>query len=131
MKEEKDNRGARPPKWRILLILILNFLIAFAIYQLFLRAGSMIGTYLFIAAALGLTLAYFVINRGFGRPVTDASALPDEWSAKEKEDYIADAKARHERAKVLLYVLFPVIVVLMIDMIDLFVIDSLKSLFAA
>jgi|GEM_PF-4406841 len=123
--------AAKRPKWQILLLLVVNFVIAFAIYQLFLRAESMVGTILYLAVAFGLTVAYFIINRGFGQPITDASRLPDEWSAQEKADYIADAAARHARAKKLLYVLFPVVVVLMIDMIGLFVLDSLKSLFGA
>ncbi len=122
---------AKRPKWQILLLLVVNFVIAFAIYQLFLRAESMIGTILYLAAAFGLTIAYFLINRGFGQPITDASLLPDEWSAQEKSDYIADVTARHARARKLLYVLFPVVVVLMIDMIGLFVLDSLKNLFGA
>jgi hypothetical protein len=122
--EERD----RSKLW-ILLFLALNFVIAFAVYQLFLRAESMIGTYVYLGAALVLTLAYCIVNRGFGRPISDPAALPDEWSAEEKSAYIADAARRHEIAKKLLYVLFPVVVVLMIDMIQLFVLPSVAAMF--
>ena len=107
-------------KLKILLILIVNFILLFALYQIFLRMQVMVGTYLYYIAAAGLVIAYFIINRGFGSPITDASELPEEWDFKKKADYIADVTARHEKAKKLLYVLFPIVIVLMIDIITLF-----------
>ena len=40
-------------------------------------------------------------------------------------------RARHERAKKLLYWLFPIVITLMIDVLDLFVLDSLRGIFTA
>ena len=111
---------------RILLYLLLNFCILYAVYQLFLRMESVVGTILYLVAAAALTAAYYVINRGFGRPITDPAELPKEWNHKEKSAYIEKAKASHERAKKLLYWLLPLIVVLGIDFIDLFLLDGIK-----
>ena len=112
---------------RILLYLILNFCILFAVYQLFLRAESVVGTILYLVAAAALTVAYYIINRGFGKPITDPAELPKEWNHKEKSEYIEKVTAAHERAKKLLYWLFPLIVVLGIDFINLFLLDGIKN----
>ena len=115
-------------KLRTLLLLALNFILLFAVYQLFLRAESMIGTYLYLIATAALTIAYYVINRGFGGPIADASLLPDTWSYKEKCDYVEMVKIRHEKAKVLLYWLLPLAVVLLIDFADIFLFDTLRGM---
>lgn len=115
-------------KLRTLLLLALNFILLFAVYQLFLRAESMIGTYVYLIAAAALTVAYYIINRGFGSPVTDASLLPESWSYKEKCDYVEMVKIRHEKAKGLLYWLLPLAVVLLIDFADIFLLDSLRGI---
>lgn len=115
-------------KLRTLLLLALNFILLFAIYQLFLRAESAIGIYLYLAAAAILTVAYYLVNRGFGTPITDAASLPETWSYKEKCDYVEHVRARHESAKKILYWLLPLVLVLMIDFVEVFLIDSLKGL---
>ena len=115
-------------KLRTLLLLALNFILLFAVYQLFLRAESMIGTYVYLIATAALTIAYYIINRGFGSPITDASLLPDTWSYKEKCDYVETVKIRHEKAKVLLYWLLPLVVVLLIDFADIFLLDTLRGM---
>ena len=115
-------------KLRTLLLLALNFILLFAVYQLFLRAESMIGTYVYLIAAAALTVAYYIINRGFGNPITDAALLPDSWSYKEKCDYVEMVKIRHEKAKGLLYWLLPLAVVLLIDFAEIFLLDSLRGI---
>ena len=115
-------------KLRTLLLLALNFILLFAVYQLFLRAESMLGTYAYLIATAALTVAYYIINRGFGSPVTDPALLPDSWSYKEKCDYVETVKIRHEKAKKLLYWLLPLVVVLLIDFADIFLLDSLRGM---
>ena len=115
-------------KLRTLLLLALNFILLFAVYQLFLRAESMIGTYVYLIATAALTIAYYIINRGFGSPITDASLLPASWSYKEKCDYVETVKIRHEKAKVLLYWLLPLAVVLLIDFANIYLFESLRGM---
>ena len=112
---------------RILLYLVLNFFILFAVYQLFIRMESVVGTVLYLIAAAVLTVLYYIINRGFGRPITDPGELPKEWNHKEKSEYIEKVTAAHERAKKLLYWLLPLIVVLGIDFINLFLLDGIRQ----
>lgn len=116
-------------KLRTLIYLVLNFVIVFAVYRLMLRMQWTWGMIVYLLAAAGLTVAYFIVNRGFGNPITDPAALPEAWSDGEKTEYIAHVTACHERAKKLLYWLFPIVVTLMIDVIELFLADSLRGLF--
>ena len=115
-------------KLRTLLLLALHFILLFAVYRLFLRAESMIGTYVYLIATAALTIAYYIINRGFGSPITDASLLPASWSYKEKCDYVEHVRARHESAKKILYWLFPLILVLLIDFVSVFLLDALRGM---
>lgn len=114
-------------KLRILLLLILNFIILFAVYQLFIQLESVIGTILYLIAAAVLTVAYYVLNRGFGNPMTDPDTLPKTWTPVEKCAYIEKVTAAHERAKKLLYWLFPLILVLGIDFVNLFLLDGIRE----
>ena len=118
------------PKVRTLLVLILNFILLFALYQLLLRAESVVGMYLYLIAAAVLSVVYYVINRGFGKPITDPALLPEEWSYKEKCDYVELVKSRHEKAKKLLLWLFPLIAVLLIDVAEVFLLDNFRGLFS-
>ena len=115
-------------KLRTLLLLALNFILLFAVYQLFLRAESTIGMYLYLGAVAVLAVAYYIVNRGFGKPITDADTLPDSWSYKEKCDYVEHVRARHESAKKILYWIFPLILVLLIDFVSVFLLDALRGM---
>lgn len=118
------------PKLRTLLVLVLNFILLFALYQLLLKAESVIGMYLYLIAAAVLSVAYYIVNRGFGNPITDPDRLPDEWSYKDKCDYMEHVKVQHEKAKKLLLWLFPLIIVLLLDFAEVFLLDSLRGLFS-
>ena len=65
---------------RILLFLALNFIILFAVYRLFLRLEWMFGTILYLLAAAVLSVVYYVVNRGFGKPDIDPATLPADWN---------------------------------------------------
>jgi len=73
-------------------------------------------------------VAYFVINRGFGKPITDPADLPEKWSAKEKSAYMADAARRHQKARYLLLWLIPFVLTVMFDMTWLFILDPLVQM---
>ena len=112
---------------RILLFLALNFIILFAVYRLFLRLEWMFGTILYLLAAAVLTVVYYVVNRGFGKPDIDPATLPADWNPPKKSAYIEERRAAHERAKKILYWLFPLILVIGIDFIDLFLADGIRD----
>lgn len=109
----------------MLLLLVLNFAIVFTVYQLLLMLHPIAGTILYIIAAAALAIAYYIVNHGFGTPVTDDDALPASWSSVEKCAYVEEARARHARAKKILLWLFPVILTLLLDVAYLFLLQPL------
>lgn len=121
-----------PPSARKkLLLLAVNFLIVFTVYQLLLSLEGVFGlavtvAYLLICAAL--CVAYFIVNRGFGKPDGDPSLLPAAWSAAEKCAYIEDAARRHERAKGILLWLLPFVATILIDITFLFLLSPLLEM---
>ena len=108
-----------------LLFLVLNFAVCFTVYQLLLHLHPFAATILYTAAALVLAIAYYIINRGFGAPVSDGDSLPESWSPVEKCAYVEEARARHERAKGLLLWFFPVVLTLLLDVTYLFLLSPL------
>ena len=115
-------------KARILLYLALNFVIVFGVYRLFIHLRWAWGTVLYLIAAAALSVAYYIVNRGFGSPIQDPALLPDDWGAAKKREYMDWAKERHRRARGILYWLLPVIVTLMIDAADIFLLETLREM---
>ena len=118
-------------KVRTLLVLLGNFVLLFALYQLLLQLQLTIGTILYIVAAGVLLIVYCAINGGFSRPDICEKDLPEDWSPSEKCAFLAEAKARHEKANKLLYWLLPLILVIAIDFIGLFFSDFIRQVFSA
>ncbi len=123
----KNSRAAK----RKVLFLLLNFLLVFVAYRVLLSFEGTIGlvvtvAYLLITAVLAV--AYFVVNRGFGNPVTDPDLLPASWSAAEKCAYAEEAARRHEKARGILLWLLPFVVTLMLDVMQLFLLDPILEM---
>lgn len=118
-------------KIRTLLVLLGNFVLLFALYQLLLQLQLTIGTILYIVAAGVLLIAYCAINGGFSRPDIGEEDLPSDWSPSEKCAFLDEAKARHKKANKLLYWLLPLILVIAIDFIGLFFSDFIRQVFSA
>lgn len=73
-----------------------------------------IGLYLLLP---GLFLAYIIINRGVSNDVPEKAQLADSLSETEKEELIAEIKRRHEKARPLLYFLFPLLFIVGFDIV--------------
>lgn len=70
--------------------------------------------YLLLAA---LILAFVTINRGLSNDIPHPDQLSDELTQEQKQDFIADIKARHARARPLAYVIFPLLFIVGFDII--------------
>ena len=116
---------ASPTAKRTLLFLLLNFVIVFVVYRIFLYFELVIGMILYLAAAAILAIVYYTVNRGFGKPITDPDDLPKAWSAAEKTAYLADTAKRSEAARKILLWLFPIVLTLLIDITNLFLLEPL------
>ena len=110
-------------------ILFLNFVLIYAALRLIIelseRTGQIwlyyTGMTVVFAATAGLFIAYFVLN-GFtfeGRERT-WDELPEAWDDAKKRDFLAALPGRREKAKSLLFVIFPLTVTLAISFAELF-----------
>lgn len=123
-------KNARSAK-RKMLFLLLNFLLVFVLYRVLLSFEGAVGlavTVAYLLITAGLAVAYFIVNRGFGKPVTDGDALPPSWSAAEKCAYIEEAARRHEKARGILLWLLPFVVTMMLDVMQLFLLDPILEM---
>jgi len=125
---KKSKTNHKSTKARTLLYLALNFVIVFGVYRLCIHLRWAWGTVLYLIAAAALSVVYYVVNRGFGTPIRDPALLPGEWNAAKKKEYMDWAEERHRRARGILYWLLPIIVTLMIDAVDIFLLDTLREM---
>jgi len=119
----------KPFNWRLLLTLVGNTLIIFAVYRLAIQTTLfpyVLGLYL--AAAAVMTVIFVVYNRGFSRRGVTAEMLPDTMSAEEKCEFIADGERRLKKSKWMLTVLFPLLFTFTYDIIELFVLEYFTAL---
>lgn len=141
MKGKKHNRQSTPPErevvngkkpfnWRLLLTLVGNTAVIFAVYRIaigFEWFPVVLGVYL--AATAGLAIGYTVYNRGFSRRGITADMLPDTMSAEQKCEFIADGERRAQRSKWMLTLLIPLILTFTYDLLELVVFDYFTGLF--
>lgn len=116
--------------WRLLLMLIGNTIIVFAIYRIalnFIFFEFVLGAYMLIT--LGLVLGYVIYNRGFSRRGITVDMLPDSMSYEEKQEFVADAERRAKKSKWMLTLILPFVLTFLFDAVELFFGDYFKGIF--
>ena len=108
---------------RFLLMLICT-VPAIALYYGLPLIGFRYPHYLYAALGGGVAIWYVIYNRGFNTRKKTADMLPDTIPLAEREALIAEGRRREARSAWALYLLFPIIVTFLIDMIILFILPS-------
>ena len=136
---KKNSKNSLPeeakPKKNLLnkiLILLLALAVLLALYVLspkFFFYEIVITAYYIILGAS--VLAVFFLNRGFSMKPTLPENLPNEWNHVEKQEYLDREKKRIAISKKLMFVILPIIIVLFIDVIDLYYADIFRKFFSA
>ncbi len=109
------------------LILIVNFIVMFAMYLLFVRLSAVLTFTVYSAVFAGFAFTYVIYNRGFSRRNVTLDMLPDEWPPEKKTEFIEDAKRRLERSKWMLTVIVPLIGIYAYELIDVFVVPTVVN----
>ena len=132
-EQMKENREKRKALFRRAALLLLLFLLFELLYQGILLAERTYGASVpygllsYLAAAFLLLLFYLLLNHGLSRePVTEemiTGALEKAARIRMAHQINRDKK----RARTLLYILLPIILVLFLDFLDLFVLTPLLS----
>lgn len=103
----------------MLLLLALTVLFV-AVYQTAMRFYLYFTVHIYTVAASVLIVVFFIMNGGFSKELPDRSRLPAEWSEKQKDDCLEGLKKRKEKARKLLFVIFPLLVSLLVECIFVF-----------
>ncbi len=119
---------------RHLLLLGINTVCFFAVYKVLLLYAertqdtfySFVVMALYTALLLGFVLGYLIYNRFLYRKSLTEQDLPDTMSAEEKEAFLADGRARLERSKWMMTIIFPLVFTFLIDAVDLFILDLFR-----
>ena len=72
-----------------------------------------------------VALWYLIWNKGFIGKLPSADELPLAWDKKQREDFVADLKARRQKSKKLMLILIPMLVTFTYKLLELFVLPLL------
>ena len=111
-------------KTKYAIILIVNFIVMFALYLIFVRMSATVTFIVYSAVFAGFSFAYVIYNRGFSRNKVTLDMLPDEWPPEKKTNFIEDAKRRIEKSKWMLTVIVPLIGIYAYELLDIFVVPT-------
>ena len=84
----------------------------------------------YILAGVGI-IAVFILNRGFNSRPTKREELSDDLTEEEKDAYLEEEKHRMGISRVLMYFILPLIVIIFIDLIDIYFGGIYKSLLSS
>jgi len=100
--------------------LALCFALIFSLYILIIRMEWMVGVYVFYGLTALLLIVVFVLNGGFNKTIPDRSQLRDSWSDDTKDRFIAFVTVGKKWSKRLMYILLPMLLTVMIDIVYMF-----------
>ena len=116
---------------KLLIHLLLNSAILITLYFL---VPSLFEFYymphIYLLAGAVLALYYVIYNRGFVGKNATPDMLPDTMSLADKQAFIEDSRNRLQRSKWVLTLLLPILFTFAIDMLYLFCLPVLESLFS-
>ncbi len=118
-----SGRVSRSAVLRLLLLLVatVGFLL---LYYIIPRLGFLYMPHIYLLVGGGLALWFVIYNRGFNTKGKTPDMLPDEIPLSRREEMIREGEARLSRSRWALYVILPLLVTLLVDMIYLFVIPE-------
>lgn len=132
-KRKKTNTPApvkekKPFNFKLLLILLLATVVIFGIYRIFIALEIAAIMWIYMGLTCALFIAYFYINRGMSNKPTPIDDLPEEWSAVQKTEFLAEEAARKKKAKYIFILLLPFLFTFFFDIVELFYVDYFKHL---
>ena len=123
--EEKARKKASFEKnKKYLLPLLLNTVLFYAVYAVLCNTPAYnIVLWVYAAALTGFSAAYLIYNRGLSHRKLTEDMLSDDMSPEQKRAFIEDIKARSDKSKWMITIIFPLVMTFMIDIVILFMIE--------
>ena len=112
-----------------LLLLIGNFIAFFALYILGMQFNATVTFIIYGVVLAGFSFTYVIYNRGFSRRRVTYDMLPQNWSEEQKTEFIEDGKRRLQKSKWMLTVIIPLVAIYAYEVIDIYVVPMVTSLF--
>lgn len=110
-------------------MIIGNFIVFFALYMVGMHLNATVTFMIYTFVLAAFAFGYVIYNRGFSRRKVTLDMLPPEWPPEKKTEFIEDGKRRLEKSKWALTVLLPLILIYAYEVIEIYVIPKLQSLF--
>ena len=128
-REPKKAPSEKTQKEMLLLVTLslLFMFIYFAAANIPVPYVSFIVLAVYMLALAGFAIAYIVYNYAFTRKDVTADMLPDDWSIEKKQEFIQKGKDRAQASRWMIFVIFPLIVTFMADVLYLFIWEGLLS----
>lgn len=112
-----------------LIALIGNFVVFFLLYAVGVNLNALVTFIIYGLVTAGFVFSYLIYNRGLSRLRVNPDMCPPEWPEDKKLEFVADGKRRLERSKWMLTVIIPLIAIYGYEVVDQFVIPTVKSFF--
>ena len=112
-----------------LIALIGNFVVFFLLYAVGVNLNALVTFIIYGLVTAGFVFSYLIYNRGLSRLRVTPDMCPPEWPEDKKIEFVADGKRRLERSKWMLTVIIPLIAIYGYEVVDQFVIPTVKSFF--
>ena len=112
-----------------LIALIGNFVVFFLLYAVGVNLNALVTFIIYGLVTAGFVFSYLIYNHGLSRLRVTPDMCPPEWPEDKKLEFVADGKRRLERSKWMLTVIIPLIAIYGYEVVDQFVIPTVKSFF--
>ena len=105
---------------RKLIVTAVCFAAVFTVYILLVKFQLMTGVKIFYIVTSVLLIVTVVLNGGFNKDIPKPEQLRESWSDETKQKFIKALTLGKKWAKRLMYLLLPMLIAVMIDIIYLF-----------
>ena len=105
----------------LILACFIFMLVYFAAASIPVPIISFIVTWAYMLGLAVFVIVYVVYNYAFSRKNITPEMLPDDWSAEKKSEYIRKGEERARKSRWMIFIIFPLIVTFIADMLYLFV----------
>ena len=103
-----------------LITVVVCFIAVFTVYILLIKLQLMTGIKIFYIVTAGLLIVTVILNGGFNKDIPKPEQLRDSWSDETKQKFINTLIFGKKWAKRLMYLLLPMLIAVMIDVVYLF-----------
>ncbi len=112
---------------KVLVLTLVNTVVLSVVYFILAKMEFPLTHYIYVGVGACLAIWYVVYNRGFSGWGITMDMLPPEMPPDEKIAFLNDSKHRKQNSKWILTVLFPILIVIVLDLVYLFCFPELKE----